>query len=128
MKLRLKNNSIRLRLTQSEVKRLSDQGRVSEAIDLGTALGGEFTYALVVDPDVKAIAANIRSSGVTVVLPKSMADPWVGTGLIGLEAEQPIEGGGILRLIIEKDFACLNPRPGEDQSDAFPHPNRDDLC
>lgn len=124
----MKNNSLRLRLTQSEVKRLSDLGSVSETIDFGPDRGGGFTYYLIVDPDAKDIAANIGSGVITVVLPGSMAESWIETDQIGLEAEQPIDGGGELRLIIEKDFACLNPRPGEDLSDSFPNPNKDGLC
>ena len=124
----MKRNSIRLRLTQSEVKRLSDLGRVSETIDFGPDLGGGFTYALMVDADVKDIAATMGSGIITIVLPRSMAESWIETDMIGLKAEQPIEGGGELRLIIEKDFACLNPRPGEDLSDSYPNPNKDGLC
>lgn len=128
MKLRMKNNSIRLRLTQSEVMRLSDLGHVEETIDFGAGFGGGFTYVLRVDPDKKNVTAIAGSGVITVVLPRSLAESWIKTDLIGLETEQPVEGGEELRLIIEKDFACLNPRPGEDQSDSFPNPNTDGLC
>ena len=128
MKLRMKKNSIRLRLTQSEIKTLSDLGHVSETIDFGTGFGDGFTYVLRVDPDEKTVMAIAGSGIITVVLPRSMAESWIETDLIGLEAEQTVGGGDELRLIIEKDFACLNPRPGENQSDSFPNPNKDSLC
>jgi hypothetical protein len=28
----------------------------------------------------------------------------------------------MLKILVEKDFACLAPREGEDESDMFPHP------
>jgi hypothetical protein len=28
----------------------------------------------------------------------------------------------MLRILVEKDFACLAPREGEDESDMFPNP------
>ena len=124
----MKKNSVQLRLSQSEVKRLSDLGHVRETIDFGTRFGGGFTYVLRVDPGEKKVTAIAGSGIITVVLPRSMAESWIETDMIGLEAEQPVEGGDELRLIIEKDFACLNPRSGEDQSDNFPNLNQGDLC
>jgi hypothetical protein len=32
-------------------------------------------------------------------------------------------GGADLNITLEKDFACLAPRAGEDESDNFPHPD-----
>ena len=124
----MKENSIRLRLTQSEIKHLSDLGQVTEMINFGAGFGGEFTYSLRVDTNANDITANTRSGIITVVLPASIAESWIGTDQIGIEAEQKVGGGNELRLIIEKDFSCLSPRPGEDQSDSFPNPNKDGLC
>ena len=124
----MKKNSIRFRLTQSEIKRLSDLGQIKETINFGADFGGGFTYVLKVDPDATQVTAIAESNIITVVLPRSTAQSWIETDLIGLEADQSVGGGYKLRLIIEKDFACLNPRPGEDQSDSFPNPNKDDLC
>jgi hypothetical protein len=28
----------------------------------------------------------------------------------------------VLGILVEKDFACLAPREGEDESDMYPHP------
>jgi len=40
---------------------------------------------------------------------------------VGLEGSQPA-GGEPLRILIEKDFECLDAAPGESQDDAFPNP------
>jgi hypothetical protein len=31
-----------------------------------------------------------------------------------------------LNILVEKDFACLAPRAGEDERDMYPHPNADE--
>ena len=38
------------------------------------------------------------------------------------EGEQQHDNGDVLSILVEKDFACLAPREGEDESDMFPHP------
>ena len=41
---------------------------------------------------------------------------------LSLQAEQPLEGEDLLTLLVEKDFKCVVPRPGEAEYDGFPHP------
>jgi hypothetical protein len=41
---------------------------------------------------------------------------------ISLEAEQPLNADEKLKLLIEKDFACLVGRAAEEDAGAFPHP------
>ena len=64
----------------------------------------------------------------TIYVPRAQADKWANTEQIGLEIEQKIGGGNLLRILIEKDFACLEPRAGEDERDAFPHPHNGKTC
>ncbi|MEQ1764007.1 MAG: hypothetical protein ABL984_12795, partial [Pyrinomonadaceae bacterium] len=45
MKLRIRGNSVRLRLTQSEVDQLSRTGKISESVEFGVASPG-FSYQL----------------------------------------------------------------------------------
>jgi len=122
MKLRLKENSIRLRLSQGEIRQLADTGCVEEAIDFGEGAGGRFVYCLKTDESAKEVYSSANNGGITIFLPKATADTWIGTEGVGVEADQPIGGGRILRLSIEKDFACLHARAGEDESDSFPNP------
>lgn len=122
MKLRLKNNSVRFRLTQPETARLTSEGRVEEAIEFGPQAGGKFVFALETIEGKGEIRAIFDERRLTIFIPRERAAKWSETGQIGLEAEQNIGGEKTLRLLIEKDFACLAPRAGEDDSDAFPHP------
>ena len=49
-----------------------------------------------------------------------MASDWVNTELVGMDNHS--DNDEKLKILIEKDFACLTERVGEDESDMFPHP------
>lgn len=123
MKLRVKNNSVRLRLTRSEVALFNDSGRVEEVIEFGIEPHQRFIYAIESGAETETMRAAIENNRITILVPKAQADEWTNTARIGIEAEQEIGDGKTLRLLIEKDFACLEPRTGEDDADTFPHPN-----
>lgn len=128
MKLRLKNNSVRLRLTQTELARFAATGRVEEAIEFGLEPSQRFVYAIEVDSETEELQAKFEKNRLTVFVPKKQAEEWSNTSQIGIENEQTLGGDKTLRLVIEKDFACLEPRAGEDERDAFPHPLDGKVC
>lgn len=120
MKLRLRGNSVRLRLTQREVRDVLERGRVEDRTGFGEAT---LSYALEVAP-VAALEASFERGTVLVRVPKAEAHAWVTDAeRVSLEREQPIGGGERLRVLVEKDFQCLKTRSGEDESDAFPNPH-----
>ena len=47
---------------------------------------------------------------------------WANSDEVSLLAHQENNSMNALRLLIEKDFACLITREGEDDSDAYPNP------
>ena len=120
MKLRIKGNSIRLRLTRSEVERLGIEGSIFESVHFGTG-SAPFDYELRTTGDNK-VSASFIGRGIVVSLPTSEADQWINSGKVGIEAFQPIDAASDLRILIEKDFACLIPGSAEDESGAFPNP------
>lgn len=132
MKLRIRGNSLRLRLSQREVTDLAAQGRVEDAIAFppvgdhearGAGPASRMVYALQVSDDAPAPFAHLEGARIDVTLPASVAREWTSTDQVGIEAEQPLGDGGVLRILVEKDFACLKPRTGEDDADAYPNPS-----
>ncbi|MGH8494817.1 MAG: DUF7009 family protein [Gammaproteobacteria bacterium] len=119
MKLRIRGNSIRMRVTQSELAEIAADGEVRETVEFGDAT---LTYALVRDAFDSAPSASFRDNVITLRLPADTVRRWVETRQVSIRASQRLEHGGELQLLVEKDFACLEPRPGEDESDTFPHP------
>jgi hypothetical protein len=120
MKLRIKGDSIRLRLTQGEVQQLADRGEVEERTRFGA--GRELIYRLKRDAGAKVLNAVSIGTEIEVRVPAAMASEWCSTNLEGLAATQAIAPGAQLRIAVEKDYACLTVREGEDESDNYPHP------
>jgi len=119
MKLRIKGDSLRLRLSQGEMRALAERGQVEDRVSFPG--GAALRYRLRVAQDSSAISASYASNVIDVQVPKPLAERWCGTDLVTLSASQPLTAGE-LRLVLEKDWACLAPREGEDESDNFPHP------
>ena len=120
MKLRIQGNSIRLRLTQSEVEAFGEQGHVEARVRFRP---GEFMiYALEASEVVGHLTARYTEGRVTVKVPSAWVSDWVDTGKVGLEGEQPIEGDEVLTILIEKDFKCLHGPAERQEEDAFPNP------
>jgi hypothetical protein len=122
MKLRIKGNSLRFRLTQSEVADFGSRGLVESVTDFG---GGQvLRYTLQAVPDVADVTASFDRQTVLVRVPLALAQAWAGGGDVGFRGEMPVagEGGDVFRILVEKDFQCLKPRPEEDESDHYAHP------
>lgn len=125
----MKNNSIRLRLTQTELARFAETGTIEETIEFGGAAKQNFVYALQTANGAKEIRATFENNRITVFVPQTQADEWTTTARVGIENVQSIgDGAKTLRLLIEKDFACLEPRAGDGDADAFPHPLEAKVC
>lgn len=122
LKLRIRRNSIRLRLGESEVAKLVSTGRVTESIQFSAPPEGRLQYTLVASPDATQIAADFALNEITLTVPVSLAQQWGNSAEVGMTHEQPIGNGAHLTILIEKDFNCLAPRPGEDESDTFANP------
>ena len=122
MKLRIKGNTLRLRLTKSEVAAFEENGKYSQDIRFGMGAGQTITYALMASPQEK-MGAVFQDNNITVLVPNDLCKEWTSTELVGMDGNMDIGQEEELYLLIEKDFACLKPREGEDESDNYPHPN-----
>ncbi len=126
MKLRIKGNSLRLRLTQGEVRQLDQQGQVEDYIHFGPSREQAIGYTVESSEREPKVRAIFSENKIRVLLPFGQAREFVETDQVGLEETQEIAAPGDspreLRLIIEKDFQCLKPRFDEDESDHYPNP------
>ena len=41
---------------------------------------------------------------------------------VSIAVDEMLNDGNSLKILVDKDFACLAPREGEDESDMIPHP------
>lgn len=121
MKLRIRDNSIRLRLTRGEVDRFRADGLLGAAIHFPG--GTKIEYMVESSPASVKPMARYSNNTIAVRIPESTVREWAESDQVSISSEQALDDGGVLSLLIEKDFACLTPRDGEDESDMFPHPN-----
>ncbi len=121
MKLRIKGNSIRLRLTQKEVLEFQENGVVEEVVKFGDANFSKMHYLLQVS-DVTEINATYNSNIMVVNVPKLIAEKWTTTNQVGFQHHMYLNENETLFILVEKDFQCLQPREQEDESNMYPNP------
>lgn len=123
LKLRIRDNSIRLRLSQTEVESVNANGLVRGRVPF--AGSNSFDYVLESSPATVRPEAHISNNVLTVRIPQLDIKQWAESEQVSIASDQVLDGGEQLKILIEKDFACLAPREGEDESDMFPHPDAD---
>ncbi|MEN7341888.1 MAG: hypothetical protein AAAFM81_03060 [Pseudomonadota bacterium] len=116
MKLRLLGDSIRLRLTRSEVARIGAGQSVVETTHFSD--GGQFEFALC-EGQVDRVEARFDSGRLTVMANAELLKTWAATDRVALvEKDSTVTP----QILVEKDFNCLVPRDGNDDADTFTHP------
>lgn len=127
MKLRIQDNSVRLRLTRSEVEKLATDGRVEGSVQFGVLPNDTLTYALVSSPACDEICARRGSNEICVTLPQKLAHSWAMTDRVAVEHLQLLGSGAALHILVEKDFRCAHrgaDAPDEENAaDLYPNLN-----
>jgi hypothetical protein len=124
MKLRVRHNSIRFRLTQSDVGSLRRSGRCRETILFPG--GSRLEYVLLASK-TKEVGVVFADGIVSIAIPARQLIDWHSSDQVGISAAvdvypDDVHPGKKLEVLIEKDFRCLDPLVAEDQSDAFENP------
>ncbi|HFB99792.1 MAG TPA: hypothetical protein ENJ53_03200 [Phaeodactylibacter sp.] len=121
MKLRIRGNSIRLRLSQRDVHFFKEKGEITDSIRFGIQPEEKLTYGLEV-ADIKKLDCQFSNQTIKIFVPKELAKIWVETELVGMEHLAHSSQNTQLQILIEKDYKCLHLRVDEDETDSFPHP------
>ena len=121
MKLRIRDNSLRLRLAKSEVASLDAGGTVEASIEFPG--GAQLRYSACLLREAPALTASFRDNVLCVVIPQDLGRAWAQSEEISLFGVVELNDAE-LTILVEKDFACLTPREGEDESDLYPHPEQ----
>jgi len=120
LKLRVRDNSIRLRLTRSEVELARTDGLVRGRVPF--AGSNSFDYVLESSPATVKPEAHVSNNVLTVRIPETEIISWSTSDEVSIAASQVLDNGDLLNILVEKDFACLAPREGEDETDMYPNP------
>ena len=123
MKLRIRGNSVRLRLGQSEVRRLAESGAIEESTQFDPAGQQQLSYAVESASDAAGVSASFAAGKIRVRLPADLVRRWASSDAVTIEGKQVIAGGNWLKILVEKDFECIDGPAEEPQDDAYPHPH-----
>ena len=117
MKLRIKGNSIRIRLAKTEVEKLCKEGLLQEQTNFANGL---FIYSLQKNND-ENIEAGFTNNQLAVTIPSRLIEGWETNNTIGFDNRLADGNFPALYILIEKDFKCID-NSIEDQSDNFENP------
>jgi hypothetical protein len=119
MKLRISGNSLRLRLSRSDVARLERFSCVEDAVEFGPDC--KLSYSLAVSAESGAVHASLNGGSINVLIPRDTARSWIGTDSLTISAQQDIGEGKNLQILIEKDLKCAHKGLVENE-DSYPNP------
>ena len=118
MKLRIRENTLSLRLSKNEVSVLNETGIIANE----TKFPGSVLKYVLEKSDDENISCHFEENNIRIRASKKIVNSWIDSDQVGFEADIDLENDSKLHILVEKDFHCLTVRPGEDESDMFPNP------
>lgn len=115
MKLRIEDDTLRLRLSLGELTDFAQQGRVEGAVHFGLGPAQRLTYALERGsepaqtlPNEEPVQVHYEPGALTVLVPFALAKTWVETDQNGFSHILQLTEKQRLRILVEKDLDCYH--------------------
>jgi hypothetical protein len=121
MKVRISGNSLRFRVSRSDLASLQADVRIETVIHFAPEPDARFTYALERSSSAQKLAVRYTPGEVTVLLPAAQANAWSATEQVGVYESLDIGHAERLDILLEKDFACIDGTDAQN-ADTFPNP------
>ncbi len=112
MKIRIKGNSVRYRLTKTDIENLAKNGYLQEE----TNFADKTLFYVLKGTTDHILSSNFIENSIILFMPNHMITALVETDKVGFG-----DASGTVHLLVEKDFTCLE-NVEEDQSDNYPNP------
>ncbi|WP_310394887.1 DUF7009 family protein [Hymenobacter sp.] len=113
MKLRIEDDTLRLRLSGDEIEEFAGSGRVTATVHFGFGPEQQLTYALARGsepaqtlPHAEPVQVHYEPGAITVRVPFALARAWVETSQVGFAHDVPLPDNQRLRILVEKDLDC----------------------
>jgi hypothetical protein len=124
MKLRIRGNSIRLRMDRRDISELLGRGHTGDEIRFGAGEDQALSYSVRLGPAPhNRPQVEFATGRLLVTIDPVDAETWRRTDDVGFDHEQLVDRNTVLRVLVEKDFACIDRPAGEELDDAFAFPN-----
>jgi hypothetical protein len=115
MKLRFRNNSLRLRLNRLEVENLAAGGSLEEQVDFP----GSSRFSYILEPSQASVSsASFHDGTIRISAPDWQVKDWAKGDAVGLYFQLTGDGYA-LKIAIEKDLECVDASAEERDPDAF---------
>ena len=118
MKMRIKGNSIRIRLSKTEVAALTSGDKLEDSTSFGS---NRFGYLVKPVSRGDNLYADYENGIINMYVPVKLLKEWPESTVTGFESHMKINDTEHLHLLLEKDFKCID-EVSEDQSDFFDNP------
>lgn len=118
----MQSNSIRYRLKEPEVNEFKNNGIIKESIQLGSNSGTSLHFILQ-KSDTEQITVQSENNTTIIWVPTDMAVEWTNTTTVGFDTVIQLENGRKLKVLVEKDFECLEAGK-EENIGAYPNPKK----
>jgi hypothetical protein len=113
MKLRIEDDTLRLRVSQGELDEFAEKGRVEGAVHFGPNPAQRLSYALERGsepaqtlPNEEPVQVHYEPGALTVLVPFALAKNWVETDQNGFSHDVPLTENQRLHILVEKDLDC----------------------
>lgn len=114
MKLRILNNTIRLRLSITDLKTFEEEHSITGSI---TFPNSTFKYSLNINSSEPHVSANYVNNELSISVSDKVVKVWIDSDQVGIATS----GEKDLSILIEKDFKCLH-KSESSERDNFPNP------
>ena len=108
MKLRIEDNTLRLRLSPEEVAEFGQLGRLQTVVPLGLQPTDQLTYTLERDAAAPGNSPTLRyeQNCIRILLPPALADHWLTPDEVSLRGEIEVAANQRVHILVEKDLGC----------------------
>ncbi|WPY99832.1 DUF7009 family protein [Christiangramia sp. OXR-203] len=117
MKIRIRGNSVRYRLTKNEVEQLCTKGSIEEITNFPNL---DFAYEVKV-ATTEQLNIHFANNKISLEISDSLIENWETNNRVGFSHTLVTSNGKTIDILLEKDFTCLEDR-GEDESNNYPNP------
>ncbi len=117
MKIRIRGNSVRFRLTKDEVEQLCREKFIEEKTNFPNH---DLIYAVRVS-NTKNLEVDFANDQISLQISEELLQGWDTNNRVGYSHSLSTSSGRTIDILLEKDFTCLEDR-GEDESNNYPNP------
>ena len=125
MKVRILGNTIRLRVKMHETDAIRTTGMIEEVLEFGPSEENKLRFQILTGEN--SFEIHQQDLTIQIVVPGTLVEKWASTDLVGFEESVTTSKGSVIKVLIEKDFACLD-GDREDEVGSYPNPIEEPNC